>query len=84
LLVLPDHLLVLLLVGRHVDQLLLDLSEDLYADARSAHLLEVAQDVQLGRDDNGEVLNKKVDLSLSGAAAWRLFDDEVEKVQDVL
>jgi hypothetical protein len=47
-------------------------------------LLEVAQDIEFGRDYDGEVLNKKVDLSLSGAAAWRLFNDEVEKVQDVL
>lgn len=45
LLILPDHLLVLLLIGRHVYQLLLDLGQDLDADARGAHLLKVTQDV---------------------------------------
>jgi hypothetical protein len=80
LLILPDHLLIILLIRRHIDQLLLDLRKDLDANARSAHLLKVSQYIDLCWDNYREMLNEEVYLGGGSAASRGLFHYEVEKV----
>ncbi len=79
LLVLRDHLLVLLLMHRDIGQLLLYQNQNFIANPLSSHLLEVAQDVDLSLDNDGEEFDKEIDCRLR-VRSLGLFHYEGEEV----